>query len=203
RPDVQIVYTYFSPSAVGFARSVNADLADYLPLDLPGEMGRALDAIRPALIVFSKTDVWPNLTREAERRQIPMVLLSGTLPGTSSRMKGPARALLRPAYGRLSHVAAISAADADRFGALGVPAERRSVMGDARFDQVLQRAAAAVDSPWPARVASREHFVIVAGSTWPPDEEVLLRSIREAGTHLPPMRLVLVPHEPTEAHLRA
>jgi 3-deoxy-D-manno-octulosonic-acid transferase len=166
-------------------------------------VGRALDLIRPDLLAFSKTDVWPNLTREAARRGIPMVLLSATLPESSSRMGGGARHLLGPAYRRLNHVAAISSADAERFGALGVPAERRSVMGDARFDQVLKRTGAASDSPWPGRLASNAHFVLVAGSTWPADEEVLLRALRQAGERSPPLRLVLAPHEPTPDHLRA
>ena len=202
RPEIQIAYTHFSPSAEAFSRSVPAELRDYLPLDLPGLIGQALDVLRPDLVAFSKSDVWPNLTREAERRGIPLVLLSATLPASSSRMGGAARRLLRPAYGRLTHVAAISAADAERFGALGVPPERLSVMGDARFDQVLDRISRSAESPWPARLGSDAHFVLVAGSTWPPDEEALLRALRELSDRSPPLRLVLAPHEPTDEHLR-
>lgn len=202
RPDLQVAYTFFSPSAEAFSRTVPADFADYLPFDLPNPTGRALELLRPDLLAFSKTDVWPNLTREAERRGIPMVLLSATLPASSSRMRSTARRLLGPAYRRLTHVAAISPDDAERFAALGVPAARRSVMGDARFDQVLERTASASTSPWPARLASGTHFVLVAGSTWPPDEEILLRALREAGPRSPPLRLVLAPHEPTDEHLR-
>ena len=63
RPDAQVAYTYFSPSAEQFARSVPADFADYLPLDAAGDVRRALDALRPAALAFSKYDVWPVLTR--------------------------------------------------------------------------------------------------------------------------------------------
>lgn len=202
-PDVQVAYTWFSPSAEAFGRSLPADFVDYLPFDLPSAAGRALDLLRPDVLAFSKTDVWPNLTREAERRGIPMVLLSATLPATSSRIGGAARQLLGPAHRRLTHVAAISPADAERFGSLGVPAERLSVMGDARFDQVLRRTAASGSSPWPARLGSAGHLVLIAGSTWPPDEEALLSALRHVGERSPPLRLILVPHEPTEEHLRA
>lgn len=202
-PDVQIVYTYFSPSSVRFAASVRADFADYLPWDLPAEIGRALDAVRPDALVFSKTDVWPNLTREAERRGVPMLLVSGTLPASSSRIGAGARLLLGPAYRRLSKVAAISEADSGRFGAFGVPERRRSVMGDARFDQVLQRAAAASEAPWVQRLASPSHFTLVAGSTWPPDERALVAALAAARPWSPPLRLVLAPHEPTPEHLGA
>ena len=202
RPDLQVVYTYFSPSAEGFARSVPAEYTDYLPWDLPAVVGRALDLVRPRVVAFSKTDVWPNLTREAERREIPTLLLSGTLPPNSSRTRAAARRLLGPAYRRLRRIGAISAGDAERFGAFGVPETRRVVMGDARFDQVLKRAATAADSSWPARLASDRHFVVVAGSTWPADEERLLSALADTADNLPALRLILAPHEPTEAHLR-
>lgn len=202
REDFQLVYTYFSPSAERFAQSIGADLTDYLPFDLPGQTAAALDTLRPDLIAFSKTDVWPNLTWQAEQRGIPMVLLSGTLPASSSRIGAGARLLLGPAYRRLTRVAAISPADAQRFGAFGVPESRRLVMGDARFDQVLQRAEGAASSPWSRRLAAPDRFVMVAGSTWPPDEAVLLPAVRAAVADGSPFRLVVAPHEPSEAHLR-
>jgi 3-deoxy-D-manno-octulosonic-acid transferase len=204
RPDAQVAYTFFSPSAEPFARTVQADVADYLPLDLPGDVRRALDALRPDVLAFSKTDVWPVLTREAKARGVRLAMLSGTLPATSSRLGGPARALLAPAYGRLDVAAAISAADAERFGALGVPADRRSVMGDARFDQVWARAqavdrASALLRPF----GGFDGVTLVAGSTWPADEETLVPALAGMMDTAPPLRTILVPHEPTPAHLEA
>ncbi|HEY0018843.1 MAG TPA: glycosyltransferase N-terminal domain-containing protein [Longimicrobium sp.] len=202
RPDAQVAYTFFSPSAEAFARTVHADVADYLPLDVPADVHRALDALRPSVIAFSKTDVWPILTREAWSRSVRLAMLSGTLPAASSRLRGPARALLAPAYGRLDAVAAISPEDAERFGALGVPAQRRSVMGDARFDQVWARAAA-VDrgSDLLRPFGGYGGVTLVAGSTWPPDEERLVPAVGALRASGHPVRLILVPHEPTPEHL--
>jgi 3-deoxy-D-manno-octulosonic-acid transferase len=204
RPDAQVAYTFFSPSAEGFARTVPADFADYLPLDLPGHVGPALDALRPSVLAFSKADVWPNLTREAVSRDVRLALLSGTLPATSSRLRGPARALLGASYARLDRVAAISSGDAERLAALGVPAERCSVMGDARFDQVWHRASG-VDraSPLLSPLIGFSGVTLVAGSTWPADEERLIPAFAAARHAVDGgMRLVLVPHEPTELHLQ-
>lgn len=207
RPDAQLVHTFFSPSAEPLARSLPVDLADYLPIDLPGEVGRALDLIRPDVIAFSKSDVWPNLTREAARRGIRLALLSGTVPAGSSRLAAPARTLLRPAYARLDRAAAISAADAERLRGLGVRPAALSVMGDAHFDRVLAR----VDASDPdsallrplraARDAAAAGPTLVAGSTWPPDEERLVAALLAARAGGVPLRLVLVPHEPTPEHL--
>jgi 3-deoxy-D-manno-octulosonic-acid transferase len=201
-PDLQIAYTYFSPSAESFARTVAADFADYLPFDLPHDVGRALELLRPRVFAFSKTDVWPVLTREASARGVRLALLSATLPAGSSRLGGVARALLAPAYSRLDLVAAISPADADRFAALGVPPERRTVMGDARFDQVWERATR-VDrgSPLLAPFADWSGLTLVAGSTWPADEDHLIPAAARLRAKGVPLRLLLVPHEPSEAHL--
>jgi 3-deoxy-D-manno-octulosonic-acid transferase len=200
RPEAQVVYTFFSPSAEGLARRVPADLADYLPLDLPADVERALDALRPEVLAFSKTDVWPNLTRAAAARGTRLALLSATLPAGSSRLGLPARALLAPSYRRLHRVAAISPDDAARFAALGVPEERRTVMGDARFDQVWARAEAVDrDSDLLRPLHDGARVVIVAGSTWPPDEEHLVAALARLPRDA--WRLVLAPHEPTEAHL--
>lgn len=202
RPDVQIVYTFFSPSAERFASTVPADFADYLPLDLPRDVRRALDLARPQVVAFSKYDVWPVLTREAAARSVRLALLSATLPPSSSRLRGASRALLAPAYGRLDAVAAISEPDAERFGLLGVSPERRSVMGDARFDQVWKRAAS-VDpaSPLLSPFGGFDGVTLVAGSTWPPDEQRLLPTLAAVRAEGKSIRLILVPHEPTPAHL--
>ncbi|HET7275841.1 MAG TPA: glycosyltransferase N-terminal domain-containing protein [Longimicrobiaceae bacterium] len=200
-PDVQVAYTFFSPSAAEFARTVPADFIDYLPFDLPREVSTVLDLIGPEVIAFSKTDVWPNLTRLAGDRGVRMALLSATLPAGSSRLAFPARKFLTPAYSRLDHVAAIDADDAERFGALGVAPARRSVMGDARFDQVWSRAKDAdLASPLLAPL-SDQRATLVAGSTWPADEDRLIAAVDglRATGHSP--RLILVPHEPTEEHL--
>src|SRR6185312_11889147 len=79
RPDLQIAYTFFSPSAERFARSVGADFTDYLPFDTAANARAALDALRPSALVFSKLDVWPLLAECAAARTIPLGLISATL----------------------------------------------------------------------------------------------------------------------------
>jgi 3-deoxy-D-manno-octulosonic-acid transferase len=200
RPEAQLVYTYFSPSAVSLGQRVPADFADYLPLDTHAGVARALDLLRPGVIAFSKSDVWPNLVAEAKRRGTRLALLSATLPATSSRLRGRARPLLRGTYARLDAVAAISADDAERFGLLGVTPDRRSVMGDARFDQVRERADRADRGSDLLRpLLDPARLTLVAGSTWEPDEERLAEAWSRLGELK--RRLVLVPHEPTPAHL--
>jgi 3-deoxy-D-manno-octulosonic-acid transferase len=101
RPDLQLVYTYFSPSAERFAATVGADFTDYLPFDTAGDARAVLDALRPTALVFNKLDVWPVLAGAAASRGVALGLLSATLAPGSGRRGWPAASLLRPAYAAL------------------------------------------------------------------------------------------------------
>jgi len=68
RPDVQIAYTFYSPSAEQFARSLKADFVDYLPFDTFAVADRIIAALRPSALVFGKLDIWPALTERRRRR---------------------------------------------------------------------------------------------------------------------------------------
>ena len=68
RPDVQIAYTFYSPSAEQFARSVDTDFAEYLPFDTFGHAQAIVSALQPRALVFSKLDIWPALTDRKSTR---------------------------------------------------------------------------------------------------------------------------------------
>ncbi|MGH7552876.1 MAG: 3-deoxy-D-manno-octulosonic acid transferase, partial [Longimicrobiales bacterium] len=132
RPDAQVAFTFFSPSAERVAGRVGADVATYLPLDLATELAPTLDALRPSVIAFVRTEVWPVLAREAEKRQVPLVLVNAALGASSSRLRPLAKLLLRATYRRLAAVGAVGEEDARRFAELGVASNRVTVTGDAR-----------------------------------------------------------------------
>lgn len=203
RPDVQVAYTFFSPSAERFAAGLGADLCDYLPFDRASHADALLDALQPSVLVFSKLDVWPVLVARAAARGVPVALISATLAARSGRRGWWSRQLLHEAYAALDAVAAIDAGHAERLVALGVRREVALVAGDTRFDQVAARAARA-DRASPLLATLRDDRVtLVAGSTWPADEAVLLPAWRDVHARDPSrsMRLVIAPHEPTPAHL--
>jgi 3-deoxy-D-manno-octulosonic-acid transferase len=201
RPDIQIAYTHFSPSAQKFARSTGADFTDYLPFDSYGDADAAISALRPALLVFSKLDVWPALTETASTRGVKVALVSATLPESSGRRGVLARNALGDAYRALDRVGAISREDADRLEDQGVRPDRISVTGDTRYDQVWKRANAA---PLPLVQSLRSSApTLIAGSTWPPDETHLLAAWVEVRKRVPDARLIIAPHEVNDDHLRA
>jgi len=205
RPDLVPLQTFFSPSGYEYAaRLGEAPHFDYLPEDTPAAVAQVLDAIRPRALVFAKFDLWPNLIVAAAARGIPVLLFDATLQPRSWRSRVLVRRLYRQVYERLRIISAVSAADAARFRAI-VPGHPAIVVdGDTRFDQVVRRrvaarrvglAAALLQTPRP--------FTLVAGSTWAPDEAALLPAWAGVAARHPDARLVLVPHEPTTAHLAA
>ncbi|MEX2529237.1 MAG: glycosyltransferase N-terminal domain-containing protein [Gemmatimonadota bacterium] len=202
RGDLQAVFTHFSPSAEGLARSMPVEVAGYLPWDTHSESRRVLAALRPSLLVFTKTEVWPTLAREAERQGAHVVLAAATLPEHAGRLRPGVRHLLAPVFRRLDRVLAISEEDGERFGRLGVAPEQVVVTGDPGIDSARERALAADPDASYLEPFRRPHRpTLVCGSTWPADEKVLLPAVRRVREDHPGLRLLLAPHEPHEAHL--
>lgn len=202
RGDLQLLVTYFSPSAEAVLDRLRPDVAEVLPLDTGGDTRRALRAVRPDALVFAKGDVWPNLTRSAEGRGVAMGLVNGTVRPGSSRLRWPARRLLRSAHARLARAGAASVEDARRLVRLGVREEALTVTGDASAAWALERVRRASSDPRsPARLLERRAAgpgpLLVAGSTWREDEAAILEAAARMRASGHPLRLCLVPHDPT------
>ena len=204
-PDWQLVYTFFSPSAERLARGLPVDFTDYLPFDRPRAVAAALQALAPTALVFGKLDVWPELTLAAARHGARLGLISATVSPGSSRLAWPVRRWAMPAYAALDRIGAIAETDAARLERMGARPESITVTGDTRYASVAARAARLDRQAEPfASLARDGHgaFTIVAGSTWPADERVLLPAFADLVAHTDGrVRLIIAPHEPTARHL--
>lgn len=201
-PSLQSVFTHFSPSAEALAEGMPADVSGYLPWDLVGPTRRVLDAVRPDLLAFTKTEVWPVLVDEAAARDVPVALVAATVPPGAGRLSPSARRFLGPTWRRLRLAAAISDDDAARLAELGVPEAALRVTGDPGIDSAARRARAADPAePWLAPFHADPRPTVVAGSTWPPDEAVLLPAMDRLRGEAAEIRLVVAPHEPTPNHV--
>jgi 3-deoxy-D-manno-octulosonic-acid transferase len=202
RPRWQIAYTFSSSSAERFAAGLGADFSWYLPPDTRRDVGAALAALRPTALVFSATDVWPELVRAARERGVRLGMISAALSPASSRRGALARAFLGEAYAGLDLVGATDEADAERLVALGVRPAAIRVTGDSRHDSAASRAAATDrSSPTLTALGRSGAWILVAGSTWPADERQLLPAVAGARRVGASLRMVIAPHEPTAEHL--
>lgn len=218
RRALDLLVTYASPSAEAALPSLSPRGAEFAPLDTPSSCRRAVEAVGPSALVFARNDLWPNLSAAAAGAGVPVGMINATVAPDSTRLRPGVRTLLRPGYGRLRRVGAATGGDAARLRSLGVPAEAVEVTGDAAVDRALEEAGAG-SPPGPARRLARlapgGRAVLVAGSTWPADEELLVEALArlrapggaaggsrggrtEGGSDAAPAPpfLVLVPHEP-------
>ncbi len=199
-----IAVTHFSPSGYEYARSRPcADLHDYLPFDHPADMARLMDLWRPRLLVFVKFDCWPNQVVAATGRDVPVVLVAGSLQPHSARLKPLGRPLFRDVFNRFAQIGVCTPEDKERFiDGLGVTCPV-SVTGDTRVEQVILRFEAARAGETAARLRELGGRLLILGSTWPPDEKLWMPVLGELLDSNPDLRVVLTPHEPTTNRLNS
>ncbi len=206
-PSLDLALTFFSPSGMNYYERFDRSkrigairFVEYLPVDTARNMRFCLDTLRPDMIVYVKFDIWPNLVVEAARRGIPQVLVSGTLSPGSRRLSRVARSFYGGLYSTLDAIAAISGEDAARFGALSRGPVEIVEAGDTRFDQVCRRIDAS-GAKLPGGISAAGRTWIVAGSTWPRDEDVVIPGFAALRRAHPEAGLIVVPHEPTPDRL--
>jgi len=183
-----------------------ADAIIYFPLDWSFCVRRALHAVRPSLALVLETEIWPNFLREAGRRKIPVLFVSGRISDRSfaryQQFLGIFGFFLRPLLkDALSHAATFlmqSQKDAERIHALGAPADRVTVIGNLKYDSELP-------SPTPlsnwleAEIKrSARSPLIVAGSVVTTEEPLALIAFGTLQGEYPNALLVLAPRKPEQ-----
>ncbi|MDH4043252.1 MAG: hypothetical protein OEW06_02245 [Gemmatimonadota bacterium] len=202
RPDATIILTHTSPSILRTVTPGAVCQRDYLPRDEPAPVVRMLDALHPALLLFSRGDLWPELVHQAARRNIPVTVVGATVRPRSLRLGRVPRAVLRHTLRDVTWLGAATPDDADRWATLGVLPERIAVTGDPRHDRLLERIA----DPRPAttvRARAGADPVLVAGSVEPSDDDALLEALSRVLHAGIPLRTVIAPHDPTERRIAA
>lgn len=193
-PQVPVVVSFFSPSVYESRKNkVPADAVFYLPVDTPRNARRLVERLRPRAVLMVKYEFWPNLLDALGRNRIPLFLVSGIFrPGQAVLRYGFLRRSLRH-FTRFMVQDQASAALLEKYGFRNV-----SITGDTRFDRVLEVAAQPADFPV-VRHFKGDAKLLVAGSTWPADEDLLLDYWQH---HKPEgWKLFIVPHEPGPVHI--
>jgi 3-deoxy-D-manno-octulosonic-acid transferase len=186
-------------TATGLATAAGAQLADAvvpLPLDLPGPVRRSLDAARPRAVVLVETELWPELLHACGQRNLPVVLANARISDRSFAGYRRCRRLLAPLLRPLTLALAQSEEDARRLVAIGVSEEKVRVAGNIKFDATPPREHPAVAKA--IREAALARPIVVAGSTMPGEEELVLSAVQQL-PHTPPPFLLLAPRHPERA----
>ncbi len=201
-PEFQILQTFFSPSGYEVRKNYKgADVICYLPYDRPAECEQFLDIVKPERVFFVKYEFWGNMLERLYHRGIPTYLVSGIFRPNQVFFKWYG-GMMRPVLSMFQFKFVQDEQSAELLRGLGH--KHVAVCGDTRFDRVIAIQQQAKVLPWAEQfgaasgVQSGKHFVLVAGSSWPKDEDILLDHFNRH----PEMKLIIAPHEIHEEHIQ-
>jgi 3-deoxy-D-manno-octulosonic-acid transferase len=173
----------------------------YFPIDLASVIKRVLNWIRPTLIVIIDTEIWPNLIHQAHRRKIPVVLANGRISASSFPYYRCARPVLSRVLREYKLLMMQSEEDARRISAIGAPPAKVLVTGNIKFDRSLAEKTGDTEGGDLGSGFYQEEPgapLIVAGSTHPGEELILLEALRQIRKMpgLERVRILLAPRHP-------
>lgn len=190
-PNHKILLTFFSPS--GYEVRKNYDQADYvfyLPWDTPKNAKRFIDICNPVLAVFVKYEFWFHYTHQLKKRNIPLLSVSAIFRPTQIFFKsfgGFNRKILQ----NFSWFFVQNEESVRLLNSIQIKKVNR--VGDTRFDRVNQLVKETKEIPIAQRFKGNDN-VMVIGSCWPEDLEVLIPFINE---HSSSLKFIIAPHEIT------
>lgn len=197
-PDYGIVLTFFSPSGYEVRKNYQgADVVCYLPFDLPGRVRDFLDIVNPAMAIFVKYEFWGNLLGELQRHDTPVYLISAIFRPRQIFFRpwgGTFRRMLRC----FTHIFVQD--ETSRRLLSGIGFREVTVAGDTRFDRVTDILNTTVEMPEVERFVAPSSFTLIAGSSWPADEEHYIGWFNSAPAST---RLIIAPHEFDAARISA
>lgn len=188
-PKHKIVLSFFSPS--GYEIRKNSPIADvviYLPLDTKHNAKEFLDIVKPELTVFVKYDIWPNFLNELEKRKLRAILISANFRENQSffRWYGKPR---REALFAFEHI--FTQNEASKKLLESIHYNKVTVSGDTRFDRVTNQLDQDNYLEF-VEIFKQNQLCMVAGSTWPEDEALLVDFInKEAPKNV---KFIIAPH---------
>lgn len=193
-PEFKILLTFFSPSGYEVRKDYKgADYIFYMPIDTPRNVGRFLDIAHPEIAVFVKYEFWLNYLRQLKARGTRTYVISSIFRRNSIFFRSYGF-LWRQALDAFDRIFVQNEESRELLHGIGF--DNVIVAGDTRFDRVAAIAEAV------KRIDAIETFkgdapLFIAGSTWRPDEEILMELIADN----PRIKFVIAPHEMDEARI--
>ena len=193
-PEYKLLLTFFSPSGYEVRKNYRgADIVCYLPFDKPRNVKKFLDLVNPCMAFFIKYEFWKNYLDELHSRRIPVYSVSSIFRKGQIFFKwygGTYRNVLR----NFDYLFVQNERSKRFLAKIGI--NRAMVVGDTRFDRVLQIRQEAKELPL-VELFKGKAMTFVAGSSWQPDEDLFIEYFN---TH-PEMKLIIAPHVIDENHL--
>lgn len=176
------------------------DLCIYFPFDFLPAVRRTLDVIQPELVIIMETEIWPNFTREADSRGIPVILANGRISDRSFARYLKFSWFFRHPLQLFSRLCMQTETDCERIIAIGAPSGRTLKAGNLKYDIPFQRVSQDEKLRIKGQYAIPDGLlVLMAGSTHSGEEQQVIDTYRRLLPVLDGLFLVLVPRHPERA----
>ena len=203
QPSRKILLTFFSPSGYEVRKDYKgADVVCYLPFDSPTAARRFIKWARPEMAFFIKYEFWRNYIDVLSKKSIPVYSVSSIFRPGQIFFRWYGRKYAR-CLRRITHFFVQNERSVELLRTIGVQ-DNVTIVGDTRFDRVIDIRNAAQPLPIVEQFTRAKEdsnaapFVLVAGSSWQPDEDILLDYVNRH----PNLRLVIAPHVVNDAHIQ-
>ena len=188
-PRYKILLTFFSPSGYEVQKNYNgADYIVYLPADTPDNAQQFVTLVKPKITFFIKYEFWYNYLHELKSANVAIISFSAIFRPSQLFFR-PWGSFYRNLLRYFDHILVQNQESIDLLASIGITTGMKA--GDTRFDRVAQVAAARKEIPL-AAAFKNDQPVLVVGSAWPEDMNVLITFLN---TFTSPLRIVIAPHE--------
>jgi 3-deoxy-D-manno-octulosonic-acid transferase len=172
----------------------------YFPYDFAFSVNRITRKIAPEVVVIVETDIWPNFLHEMKKRRVSVLLVNARLSKASFAGYKHLGFFAKQVFLNFVHICAQSSKDADRFHRLGVSLDRITITGNIKFDEAHQ-ALGLKDIDKLKRSMNIQHAqkVLLAGSTHPGEEEILMKVLTRLKSHTSDLLLIVAPRNPVRS----
>jgi 3-deoxy-D-manno-octulosonic-acid transferase len=197
-PDHAILISNTTETGRGIAATFpEKDLCIYFPFDFLPSVQRVLDQVKPQIVIIMETEIWPNFTREAALRQIPVILANGRISDRSYDRYLTMSWFFRHALQRFSKLCMQTDTDCERIIAIGAPAANTIKAGNLKYDIPSRPVSADEKRQLQASYSIPDGLLVwTAGSTHAGEEQLMIDTYRELLPLCPMLFLVLVPRHP-------
>lgn len=216
-PDREIVISTVTPTGNKIAKALagKKDLVFYLPLDVSFIVRNVVRMINPSLLVIAETEIWPNLISCLYRQKVPIITVNARISNKSFVGYKVIKFLLKPILNKIHLFCVQTKTDAERLQVLGVAAEKIKITGNMKFDSTdytdfpadhvmsvgipLKREKADYTDYRLKLGLNESDKFLVAGSTHPGEEEIIVAAYKEALMESPYLKLLIAPRHPERA----
>ncbi len=199
-PDIRILFSTVTKTGQLIAEKEGLGIIDsliYFPLDISWVVGRVIRLIKPSAFIVVEKEVWPNFFNHLKKTKVPIVIINGTLSEKSFKRYLLLKPFFADIFAMIGLYAAQTKADRTRAVKTGVQKPRAVVTGNIKFDlEAPEIEPGALNALREALGVGGGDKIIVAGSTHPGEEAILLEAYKTLDAGSKALKLIIAPRHP-------